>query len=156
MKRIVVFWPIMAMALSIFGCIQNTTAVSQAQEDPFAPSVSEAVPELDPEAEESSEIVIAVNPGPGPYTATSMGFHGIVSVTLDVDGKKLITVRAMGNDETVGLGTLALDLMPEEMIKANSIEVDVITSATHTSLAVLEAAKKALAQAGLTNEDLQR
>jgi fumarate reductase flavoprotein subunit len=153
MKRIVVFWSIMAMALSIFGCIQNTTAVSQ--EDPFAPSVFEAVSEVEPEAEES-EIVIAVNPKPGPYTATSMGFHGIVSVTLDVADKKLTTVSAMGNDETVGLGTLALDLMPEEMLKANSIEVDVITSATHTSLAVLEAAKKALAQAGLTNEDLQR
>jgi fumarate reductase flavoprotein subunit len=85
-----------------------------------------------------------------------MGYHGMVEVTLEVRDKVIVSASAVGDEETVGIGTLAIDNMPGRMVETNSIEVDTISGATTTSQAVLEAAAKALGKAGLTNADLKR
>jgi uncharacterized protein with FMN-binding domain len=85
-----------------------------------------------------------------------MGYHGMVEVTLEVKDRVIISAVSTDEGETVGIGTLAVDNMPGMMVEANSIEVDTITGATISSLAVLEAAAKALGKAGLTNADLKR
>jgi fumarate reductase flavoprotein subunit len=85
-----------------------------------------------------------------------MGYHGIVEVTLDVKNRVIISAGAIGDEETVGIGTLAIDNMPGMMVEANSIKVDTVSGATTSSQAVLEAAAKALGKAGLTDEGLKR
>ena len=90
------------------------------------------------------------------YSGTAKGFGGDVTVTLTLDGNRITKVAVEGPDETVGIGSNAIDNLPDAMVQANSIEVDAFSGATFTSNAILEAAAAALAQAGLTNADLEK
>ena len=83
-----------------------------------------------------------------PYSATSRGFGGDVTVTLTVEGDQLTDVKAEGADETAGIGSVALEELPRKMLEMNSVEVDGVTGATFTSDAVLAAAAQALSQSG--------
>lgn len=143
---------LLVLAIILFGCAQNPPSAAWV-EIPFTPSTPAPPPEvihIDP------TVIIEPNPGPGPYTGIAMGFEGVVEVTLEVRDKVIISAVAVGNKETVGLGTLAIDNMPPMMVAGNSIIVDTISGATNTSRAVLEAAAKALGKAGLTDGDLAR
>ena len=84
------------------------------------------------------------------YTASAKGFGGEVTVTLTIEGDRLTNVTVEGPDETQGIGSNAVDLMPDMMLKANSVEVDAVSGCTFTSTAILTAAKEALAQSGVT------
>lgn len=70
------------------------------------------------------------------YTASAVGFHGDVTVTLTIEGDTLTDA--------------AMEKLKEAMIAGNSVNVDVIASATVTSNAVLSAANEALAASGAT------
>ena len=70
------------------------------------------------------------------YTATAKGFGGDVTVTLTIEDGKLTAVKAEGPDETEGIGSKALEELPEAMVARNSVEVDTVASATVTSTAV--------------------
>jgi fumarate reductase flavoprotein subunit len=83
-------------------------------------------------------------------------YQGTVRVTLEISEHRLTSVLVHGPFETAGLGSVAIDSMGPAMLAANSIVVDVVSGATETSEAVLLAAEKALARAGLRNSDLQR
>jgi fumarate reductase flavoprotein subunit len=137
----------------MFGCAQNAPAARQTETP--APAVS-AQPAPPPAAVVDEGVVIVSNPGPGPYTGAATGYHGMVEVTLEVKDRVIVSAVAVDEGETVGIGTLAIDLLPGIMVNANSIEVDTISGATISSQAVLEAAAKALGKAGLTNADLRR
>jgi fumarate reductase flavoprotein subunit len=139
MKKTAIMLPLIVMVLILFGCAESAPAVRTAE--PVAAANPEPAPAV---------------VGPGPYTGNTMGFHGRVSVTLEVADGILTSVIVRGSDETVGIGSLAIDSMGDAMLAANSIEVDIVSGATHTSRAVMDAAAKALAQAGLTNADLIR
>lgn len=86
----------------------------------------------------------------GTYTAAAQGFGGQVTVSLTIAGGALTAVTAVGDKETNGIGSRAVELLPEAMLAANSVEVDGVSGATFTSTAILEAAKAALAQSGVT------
>lgn len=92
------------------------------------------------------------------YSATQRGFGGDITVTLTIEGNKLVGVEATGDKETVGVGTRALEELSAAMLAANSVEVDIISGATFTSKAVLLAAQEALAasSAVLTPNDAKK
>jgi fumarate reductase flavoprotein subunit len=73
-------------------------------------------------------------------------------VTLTLENGVLTAVTATGEDETPEVGGRALELMPQTMVAANSVEIDGISGATRTSNAILEAAASALADSGATLE----
>jgi fumarate reductase flavoprotein subunit len=137
----------------IFSCTGSAPAATETTTG-GAPAAAPA-PSPAP-APQGGGLVIETNPGPGPYTATAGGYHGVVTVTLDVKDQVLISVIAQGPEETVGIGSIALDTLPEAMLQGNTIVVDTVTGATFTSQAIMDAAAKALAKAGLTNADLRR
>ncbi len=90
-------------------------------------------------------------------TGKAEGFSGgEVTVTLTVDGDKLVKVDIDASTQTEAIGGAAATLLAERMVEANSIEVDGISSATLTSDAVKAAAAAALAELGLTNADLAK
>jgi fumarate reductase flavoprotein subunit len=93
---------------------------------------------------------------PGFFTGTAQGFDGPVTVTLEIKNKVIVSATAVGEFETMGIGTLALDNMPGTIVQANSVEIDVISGATYTANAILQAAAQALEKAGLTNAELTR
>jgi len=149
----------------IAGCTQGGPAVKTADSaidtgDLFAAATiagdaSASAASSTPE----EEIVIEQNPGPGPYVGTAIGYYeygGTVTVTLEVADRKITSAKVTGPRETAGIGSQAIDTMGEAMLKANSVKIDVVSGATHSSEAVLLAATRALAKAGLTNADLKR
>jgi uncharacterized protein with FMN-binding domain len=77
-------------------------------------------------------------------TGTGKGFGGPITVTVKKEGDKIISVEAVGEKETEGIGTNAIDQLPDKIVEANSTDVDVITSATITSQGIIDAVNNAL------------
>ena len=86
----------------------------------------------------------------GTYEATEQGFGGDVTVALTIADGKLTDVKVTGDHETDGVGSRAVELLPQVMLSAGSVEVDGVSGATVTSDAILTAAKAALALSGET------
>ncbi len=84
---------------------------------------------------------------PGTYTATAQGFGGDVTVTITVDAESITDVVIEGAQETDGIGSRAVEELPEAIKSAQSEEVDAVAGATITSKAIQTAAGEALAQA---------
>lgn len=82
-------------------------------------------------------------------SGTEAGFGGDVTVTLTVEGGKVTNVQAEGANETPDLGGKAMMELASAILEAQSPYVDVVSGATITSKAVVAAAAKAFAQAGI-------
>lgn len=85
----------------------------------------------------------------GSYTADAKGYGGDVVVTVTVDENKITTVSVKGADETEGIGTKAINELPDIILEKQSIEVDAVAGATITSQAIKDALKTALEQAAV-------
>ncbi len=89
----------------------------------------------------------------GEFTGTAKGFGGEVSVTITLTDGAITAVTAQGENETQGIGSVAIEKMPAEMAETGSIAVDTVATATVTSTALLEAAKQALVAAGVNPDE---
>lgn len=78
-------------------------------------------------------------------TGTAKGFGGDVTVTLTVSGDDITDVKVVGDSETEGIGSNAIEQLPALIVEADSAEVDAVTGATVTSNAIIEAVNSALA-----------
>ena len=81
-------------------------------------------------------------------TAEAPGFGGAVSVTITIDDGDITDAEIIGDSETPTVGGAALEILVEQLIEADSADIDGVTGATMTSNGVREAAAAALAQAG--------
>ena len=86
----------------------------------------------------------AVEAPEGALTGTAKGFGGDVTVTVVMDGDKIVSVEAKGPNETDGIGSKAIDQLPAKIVEANSTDVDVIAGATYSSKAIIEAVNNAI------------
>ena len=77
---------------------------------------------------------------PGDYTATAKGYGGDVTVTMTFDANSITDVAIVGDSETSGIGSNAVEQMPQQILDAQSAEVDGVSGATFTSTAVRTAA----------------
>lgn len=77
-------------------------------------------------------------------TGTAKGFGGDINVTLVVKGDDIISVEAVGDGETPGIGSIAIDELPAKIAEADSVEVDGVSGATFTSDGIKAAVKNAL------------
>jgi len=78
-------------------------------------------------------------------TGTAKGFGGDITVTVTVIGDDITDVKAVGDDETKGVGSNAIDQLPALIVQADSTEVDDVSGATISSNAIKAAVKAALA-----------
>lgn len=81
-------------------------------------------------------------------TGTARGNSGPVTVEVVATPEKIISVEIIEQDETVGIGTAAIDEIPEAIVNAQSLQVDEISGATITSDAIKAAVRQALESAG--------
>ena len=82
---------------------------------------------------------------PETFTGTATGMDGDVTVEVVVNDGVIESVTVTEQQETPGVGTLAVDQLPEKIVAANGTEgVDVIAGATVTSNAILKAVNIAL------------
>ncbi|MGI6152083.1 MAG: FAD-dependent oxidoreductase [Christensenellales bacterium] len=123
----------LALAL-VFGCAACATTDSEVNGDP--------VPAIEPTPVPEAGIYT-----PGSYTGKARGFGGEVTVEVTVDANAITNVLVIGDSETAGVGTLAIEQMPDAILAAQSAQVDSVTGATITSAAIIEALEKALAAA---------
>ena len=88
----------------------------------------------------------------GTYTAEGKGIGGKVPVTVEVKGGVIATVTVGDNSETQGIGSKAIEQLPDAIVAANGTEgVDAVSGATVTSKAIFTAVDDCLEQAGTTD-----
>ena len=87
----------------------------------------------------------------GRVTATGVGqgIDGDVVVQVEADANTIYSVEVIEQNETPGIGSVAVEKLPGAIVEANSLLVDGIASATVTSNAIKTAVRAALAEAGL-------
>ena len=83
----------------------------------------------------------------GFFTGTVQGFGGEVSAEVTLEDGVITTITALGDLETPGIGSRAIEKLPPLMVEANSVEVDGISGATFSSNAVKAAVQDALNEA---------
>ncbi len=83
----------------------------------------------------------------GTYTATAQGMGDItVTITVGEDGS-IADVVIDGPDETPGIGSTAIEQLQPAILEAQSADVDIVSSATITSNAVIAAVQDCIDQA---------
>lgn len=85
---------------------------------------------------------------------TGRGHDGSIQLEIKVQDGLIKSIEVKKSNETPDKGGKAIKKMIAEMVEKNTIEVDTVSKATTTSAAVLQAAKAALADAGVKAEDL--
>lgn len=80
------------------------------------------------------------------YTAAAKGFGGDVSATLTFEGSKITDVVLTGNQETESIGGAALETLKDQILSAQSADIDGVSGATLTSNAVKDAVADCIAQ----------
>lgn len=104
-------------------------------------------------AEEPEEEVVVEEPeiefiADGTYEAVSdAGMYEGLKVAVTVEGGKITNVEVVEHSETDGIADPALEGIPTAIVDANSTVVDVVSGATLTSNAIMEATRLALADA---------
>ena len=81
-------------------------------------------------------------------TGVGQGIDGDVVVQIEADAGTIYAVEVLEQNETQGIGSVAVEQLPGEIVAANSILVDDISGATVTSTAIKTAVREALESAG--------
>ena len=82
-------------------------------------------------------------------TGAGQGIDGDVVVQVEADESTIYSVEVTEQNETVGIGSIAVEQLPAAIVEANSIAVDGIAGATVTSNAIKDAVRSALESAGI-------
>ena len=81
-------------------------------------------------------------------TGKGSGIDGDVVVQITADANKIYSIQILEQNETPGIGSVAVEKLPAAIIEANSLLVDSISGATVTSTAIKTAIREALTSAG--------
>ena len=84
---------------------------------------------------------------PGSYEASVQGMGGPVVVTMEFSEDAIISITAVGEQETKGLGDVAIEQLTQTVLEQQSADVDMVTGATVSSTAMLTAVTDCINQA---------
>ena len=90
----------------------------------------------------------------GIYTSTQTGKNGPVEVEVTFADKKIKSVEVVSHTETPGISDAAIERIPAQIVKDQTLAVDVVAGASYTSNAILIAVADAVNQAGGDSEAL--
>lgn len=83
----------------------------------------------------------------GTYTGSAQGFGGIVEVELVIEKGTIISARATKADQETPDYFRQAEIIFDEVVKKQSVEVDVVTGATYSSNGIINGLKEALEKA---------
>ena len=83
-------------------------------------------------------------------TGSAKGINGDVTLQVTATPEKLYQIQVVEEAETEGIGSVAIATLPDEIYKAQSLQVDGVTGATVTSEAIKNAIRNALETAGVS------
>lgn len=85
------------------------------------------------------------------YTSSTTGVGGDISIEVTFKGDSIDNIEILKDNETAGVGEIALELMKEKVLSNQSVLVDTVSGTTITSNAFLSAVKDTIKQANLEN-----
>lgn len=85
---------------------------------------------------------------PGTYTSSFPGQNGPVPVTVTFSQDRIESVVVGENKETIGIGQTAVKNLPDRIVAAQSLGVDMVSGATVSSVAIMSAVADCVKQAG--------
>lgn len=91
----------------------------------------------------------------GTYTAAAKGKNGDIKVEVTLGQTEIKSVKVLEQSETKGIADPALENIPVEIVKNQTLNVDAVSGATITSNAILEAVSDCIKQAGGDAEALK-
>lgn len=83
----------------------------------------------------------------GQYDGTAEGMHGDVSVSIKIEDGKITDINVTSQNETAGVGDVAIEKIPQEIIDSQSTDVEVVSGASESSKAIVAAVEDALQKA---------
>jgi urocanate reductase len=83
----------------------------------------------------------------GVFLGRANGAHGDIEVQVTVGKGKIAKVEVLSQKEEPGVSDLALQRIPAEIVKKQSLEVEAVSGASMTSKAIMAAAQDALQKA---------
>lgn len=84
----------------------------------------------------------------GRYVGTGQGMHGVYRVAVEIIRGKIVKVEVLDQHGTEQFPDLAVKEIPTKILASQSTKVDVVSGATVSSQAIMEAVNNALYQAG--------
>ncbi len=139
----------------VSGATVSSNAVKEALEDCIAQAESGEAEEAVTEAAEK-ETAAEGDYVPGSYTAEAKGMESDVTVTIEVDDSSILSADVDVSGETAGIGADIGDEVTDQILKAQSADIEGVSGATVSSNAVKEALEDCIAQASgnsAVNED---
>lgn len=92
----------------------------------------------------------------GTYTGVGTGKNGDVKVSVTFEGGAIAGIEVVEHAETEGICEPAIERIPAAIVENQSIAVDMVTGATVTSQAIIDAVSNCIAQAGGNIEDFSK
>jgi len=83
----------------------------------------------------------------GTYIGTSEGYYSEIKVEVTVDDYNIINIEILEDEEPPTLSDIVFEKLPPRIIKKNNTYIDIISGATYTSKALLDAVENALENA---------
>ncbi|MCD8336849.1 MAG: FMN-binding protein, partial [Lachnospiraceae bacterium] len=143
---------------------EDAAADTEADSTEGAAESSDDTSETETESEADSEVTAAASDNtasssgsgtytPGTYTATAAGMESDVKVTITVDETSILSLGIDVSGETADIGAAIGPEISEQILNAQSADVDGVAGATVTSTAVKTALADALEQAASGTSD---
>ncbi|WP_296115248.1 flavocytochrome c [uncultured Anaerococcus sp.] len=111
---------------------------------------------VETEESDSNEAVNTGDKDPettGTYEATAPGYGGDIKVSVDLgDDGKINDIEILEDNETIGVGKVALDTVKSRIVSGQSTNVEAVTGATASSKGLMLATSKALEEAGIADD----
>lgn len=85
-------------------------------------------------------------------TGEADGYGGKVKVSVTMNGTDITEVKVIEHSETPGVGTRAIEALPDAIVQADSVDVDSVSGATITSEAIKQAVGQAMGLAGMMQQ----
>lgn len=89
----------------------------------------------------------------GTYEATVRGYRNDITVESTFTEDRLDKIQILEHQESIGIGTHPINMIPDKIIENQSLAVETVTGATITSHALIEAISDTVEQAGLNPEE---
>ncbi|MCD8336848.1 MAG: FMN-binding protein, partial [Lachnospiraceae bacterium] len=145
-----------AFKAAVADCMEQAGFVAEAAETEAETESESAAEAENTDADESdTEFAAAADAPfiPGTYTATAQGMESEITVNVTFDEYNIVAVGTWLEGETAGVGADIGEEISNQILEAQSADVDGVSGATVTSTAVREAVAACIEQAKADNED---
>ncbi|UUM11283.1 FMN-binding protein [Clostridiaceae bacterium HFYG-1003] len=147
-RKFVSLWLVVLLSMLILSACNspatNTTSVSSTSAQTTVTPVT-LPPETKPTTSPTTK---HAGMSPGTYLGLGNGRNGAIVVKVQVSENSLDSIDVVSSQETWNTGSIPISVYPDQILKTQSLDVDLISGATISSLALLNAVKDAISQAG--------